>query len=232
MTKPIHIRRMEAAIASGGISADPVYRLVLEVIESQNVRGRILDFGAGTGTLSAKLCSMDAISEVAAIDIVPYSPSHRHDKLKWSYCDLNKELPIEDAAFDAIVSVEVIEHLENPRSLAREWFRLLRPGGLLIVTTPNNESWRSIVSLLMRGHFNAFSDSSYPAHITALLRADLKRLLMEAGFCDCQIQFANHGAVPQLTRLTWQSVSFGLLKGLRFSDNLLVKAEKPLLARP
>src|SRR3712207_8867553 len=53
-----------------------------------------------------------------------------------------------------------------------EWFRLLRPGGTLIATTPNNESWRAILSLIARGHFIAFTDAGYPAHLTALTRAE------------------------------------------------------------
>ena len=147
--------------------------------------------------------------------------------IDWIYADLNEPLPIPDATYDLVVAAEVVEHLENPRCLAREWFRLLRPGGALIVSTPNNESWRSLVSLLCRGHFAAFTGASYPAHITALLRQDLARILGEAGFEGIDFHFTHHGLVPKLTALTWQQVSFGLLRGVRYSDNTVCTARKP-----
>ncbi len=51
------------------------------------------------------------------------------DKLvKWISRDLNNAINIANDSFDVIVSLEIIEHLENPRATAREWFRLLRPG--------------------------------------------------------------------------------------------------------
>lgn len=126
-----------------------------------------------------------------------------------------------------IVAAEVVEHLENPRSVAREWFRLLRPGGLAVLSTPNNESWRSVVSFVFRGSFVAFNDASYPAHITALVRSDLRRLLVEAGFDEPAFHFTDHGLVPRLTGLTWQRLSGTRLRGIRYSDNIICSASKP-----
>jgi 2-polyprenyl-3-methyl-5-hydroxy-6-metoxy-1,4-benzoquinol methylase len=131
-----------------------------------------------------------------------------------------------DRTFDVIVSAEVIEHLENPRAVAREWFRLLRPGGTLIFSTPNNESWRSLFALLLQGHFVAFSDSCYPAHITALLRKDMERILTEVGFSVPTFVFSNVGGIPKFPTLHWQTVSAGLLKGVRYSDNVLAIAKR------
>jgi 2-polyprenyl-3-methyl-5-hydroxy-6-metoxy-1,4-benzoquinol methylase len=121
----------------------------------------------------------------------------------------------------------VIEHLENPRQVAREWFRILKPGGTLILSTPNNESIRSLMALLVRGHYVAFLDSCYPAHITALLRKDLVRILTEAGFSDVRFHFTDHGGLPKLPAVSWQQVSWGLLNGCRFSDNVIATARVP-----
>jgi 2-polyprenyl-3-methyl-5-hydroxy-6-metoxy-1,4-benzoquinol methylase len=144
----------------------------------------------------------------------------------WRRLDLNGPTDFEDGCFDVITAIEVIEHLENPRAVAREWYRLLRRGGLVLLSTPNNESWRSFLSLVFRGHFTAFRDGSYPAHITALLRQDIVRVLTEAGFGCPRFEFSDRGVLPKLTRLTWQGVSAGLLRGARFSDNLLAVARK------
>ena len=118
--------------------------------------------------------------------------------------------------------------LQNPSccEVAREWHRILKLGGTLILSTPNNESIRSLVALVARGHYVAFGDDSYPAHITALLRKDIVRILTEAGFSDVRLHFTNSGGVPKFPVVKWQQISFGLLKGCRFSDNMIATAIK------
>lgn len=138
----------------------------------------------------------------------------------------NNSLSIADETFDVIVSPEVIEHLENPRAVVREWWRLLRPGGTLIFSTPNNESWRSLFSLIVQGHFVAFVDTCYPAHITPMVRKDIERILNEFGFSKPKFVFTDVGGIPKFPAYKWQSISLGLLKGLRFSDNLIVVCHK------
>lgn len=60
---------------------------------------------------------------------------------------LLKRLPYEDASFDVVLLIEVIEHLENHRTALCELARVLKPGGVLILTTPN------IMRLNSRFHF-------------------------------------------------------------------------------
>lgn len=50
-------------------------------------------------------------------------------------------LPYADAAFDLVVSMDVIEHVADPAPWLREAFRVLRPSGTLFLTTPNYSSW-------------------------------------------------------------------------------------------
>ncbi len=94
----------------------------------------------------------------------------------------------------------MIEHLENPRAVFREFHRLLRPRGHLLLTTPNQENLRSLASLAFRGHFVDFLDSSYPAHITALVRRDFVRIAAETGFEPPTFSYTATGAVPGLPR--------------------------------
>lgn len=61
--------------------------------------------------------------------------------------DLLKPLPYADASFDVVLLVEVIEHLENHRAALSELARILKPGGVFILTTPN------IMRLSSRFHF-------------------------------------------------------------------------------
>jgi 2-polyprenyl-3-methyl-5-hydroxy-6-metoxy-1,4-benzoquinol methylase len=218
-------QRQLASIASNGISTDPVYNAFKQVLIQLDLKGEILDFGAGRGNLTKHLQQLENFS-ITAIDLM-LRPPEIDESIKWISWDLNNALDIPDSSFDVIISAEVIEHLENPRAVVREWCRLLRPGGTLIFSTPNNESWRSLIALILQGHFVYFGDTSYPAHITALLRKDIERILVEAGFTDVNFFFTNIGTIPKFPSLHWQTISAGLLKGIRYSDNLLAIANKP-----
>lgn len=94
-----------------------------------------------------------------------------------------------------------------------------------MITTPNNESLRSLVALVIRGHYAAFGAASYPAHITALLRKDLSRIFSEIGLAEPEFYFTDQGTIPGRP-LKWQSISLGLLRGMRFSDNLMAVGMK------
>src|SRR5215472_15355814 len=146
-------------------------------------------------------------------------PTGLHETVNWYRQDLNEEISAEEP-FHAVICSEVIEHLENPRATFRAFYKLLRPGGTLILTMPNQESIRSYVGLLFGGHFVHFLGASYPAHITALLRADLDRICAETRFTRCRFAYTNVGGIPKLPWLKWQQVSLGLLRGRLFSDNL------------
>jgi len=218
--------RQLAAAASGGISSEPVYSTFEQVLTQLDLRGDLLDFGAGTGNLTQRLQALTRFKSIAAVDLMP-RPAAIGESIKWVSCDLNHSIDIPDQTFDVIVSAEVIEHLENPRAVVREWFRLLRANGTLIFSTPNNESWRSLVALLLKGHFVYFGDTCYPAHITALLRKDIERIMVEAGFPKPKFIFTNTGSIPKFPKLYWRTFSGGLLRGLRYSDNLLAIAHLP-----
>lgn len=219
-------QRLAAAEATRGISSDSIYRAVQRVILHRDLRGKALDFGAGAGNLTRALLSMNRFAQVSAADIMP-APPDLAGKIQWIEQDLNLPIENHDEAFDVVISAEVIEHLENPRAMMRDLYRLVRPGGTVIVTTPNNESWRALLALLFRGHFVSFGDTAYPAHIVALLRKDLERILREAKFDSPDFRFNDDGGLPRLPSVTWQKISFGLLRGLRYSDTLVAVATKP-----
>jgi 2-polyprenyl-3-methyl-5-hydroxy-6-metoxy-1,4-benzoquinol methylase len=226
MDETMQEERKLAARKSRGTSADSIYRLVSGKAQELQVSGTVFDFGAGTGNFARILCENPNITSVIATDIVDYGENYQDSKLEWVFHDLNDNVALNSETVDAIFAVEVIEHLENPRHLAREWFRVLKPGGHILVSTPNNESWRALLSLIVKSHFSAFTGASYPAHITALLRLDIERIFAEAGFSQITFYYTDHGLIPKVAERTWQASSGGLLKGLRYSDNLLCVATK------
>ncbi len=218
-------RRVANAVRTGGISAGPIYDAVLRAA-APHTRGAVLDFGAGSGTMAALLAEMPAIASVTAADLAPVDGGAVQPRVRWLQADLNEALPLPAHSFDLVVAVEIIEHLENPRAVAREWRRLLRPGGMLVMSTPNVECIRSLLALVFRGHFLPFTEPWYPAHITALTAADVQRVLTEAGFTGIEVGYTDHGRIPTIAT-TWQQVSLGLLRGRRFSDNLVAVARAP-----
>lgn len=126
-----------------GITFQPdIYPRVMQLLPA--VRSlRLLDAGCGEGYLS-RLMARGGY-EVTACD---YSREcFKAPEVPFVEADLNGRLPFADGQFDGVVSVEVLEHLENHVSFIRELLRITRPGGSLILTTPN------ILSIPSRWHF-------------------------------------------------------------------------------
>ncbi len=149
-------KHLRAALTSGGISTGAIYRLAFELCRDLDPGGTLLDLGAGTGNLIRQLIEEGHRGPITGADIQA-KPNTLPAGVHWIQADLNEAIPVPDASFDTIVSTEVLLALENPRFVFRELFRVLRPGGTLIVTIPNQESIRSLVSLGLGGHFAAFA---------------------------------------------------------------------------
>ena len=100
-----------------------------------------------------------AFDRLAGVDLFP-RPASLPPAIDWHQQDLNDAV---DAAgpFDTVVCSETIEHLENPRHVFRSLRRLLHPGGLLVLTMPNQESIRSYAGLIFAGHFTHFLGACY-----------------------------------------------------------------------
>ena len=225
MKQDLHKQRFAAALASKGTSGDPIYHTALKLCKTHNLNGDLLEFGAGTGQLIGQLFDSDYRGHLTGADILP-RPETLPTSVEWIQADLNYPLQIPANSFDVIISTEVIEHLENPRAVFREFFRLLRDHGTLLVTTPNQESIRSLLALVFGGHFVAFRDVSYPAHITALVRMDFERICDETGFTRPSFYYTDAGGIPKFPHIRWQQASFGLMKGRLFSDNIVMVSKK------
>src|SRR5260370_33901930 len=82
----------------------------------------------------------------------------------------------------------------------RKLVRLARPGGWVIVTTPNQLSILSLLTLIVKNRFQAFQDVHYPTHLTALLEVDLRRIAAACGLTEIEIEYSLAGRAPLTAR--------------------------------
>jgi SAM-dependent methyltransferase len=101
---------------------------------------RILDLGAGAGGVSLALGS-EARYRVTAVDVV-MNPDLVELRGDTEYAVASADtLPFKDGSFDAVLCLETIEHLPKAKPAAREMMRVLKSGGLVMITTPARLRW-------------------------------------------------------------------------------------------
>ncbi len=208
---------------SRGGSSDPIYQMVARVLAQRHPGGGIvLDIGCGCGRLEPFVSNR--INRYIGVDVVRYDDLPVETEFIPFDLDIGKA-PLPDDFAEVVCAVEIIEHLENPRSFVRELVRLVKPGGLVIVTTPNQLSMLSKLTLIFKNQFNAFQEAPglYPAHITALLEVDLVRIFTECGLINIEIDYSDFGRLP-FTPWHWPN-NLGF-RGRAFSDNVLCSCKK------
>ena len=123
---------------------------------------RLLDIGCGNGVFISKMQSLGWYVEGTDIDLASIEYARNIFKLNVHYGEIH-DLSIRSNSFDIITLNHVIEHIDNPSVLLSECYRILKPGGKLVLLTPNIESLGSkIFKQYWRGleiprHFNLFT---------------------------------------------------------------------------
>jgi SAM-dependent methyltransferase len=182
--------------------------------------GRYLDIGSGTGALIELIRIIHPGVEIHACD---YTDSlMKIPGQKVDVVNLNEEpLPYDADSFDLVSCTEVLEHLENYRRLTREIFRVTKPGGAAIFTTPNILNLNSRLRFLSVGFWNLFGplpvgrSESYSAvgHITPVSYFYLAHALAESGFAMSRFEIdkPQRSAIPKLLVLWPFILLFGFL---------------------
>ena len=150
--------------------------------ESLPAGTRVLDVGAGT----CKYRPLFTHCEYRAQDFAAYQGSdHVYGELDY-ISDIN-DIPVEDAAFDAIVCTEVLEHVPRPDLALLEFARILKPGGQLLLTAP----MRSGIHMAPYHFYGGFSRYWYE-HFLPLSGFRVDQIEENGGF------FRFYGAQSQL----------------------------------
>lgn len=101
--------------------------------------------------------------------------------------DLSERLPIRDSSVDATTSLAVLEHLDRPDVHLSEMHRILRSGGVAIITTPSTRSKRLLELLAFRLH--VIDAAEIRDHKHYYTEPQLRTLLVRAGFAENAIAY-------------------------------------------
>jgi 2-polyprenyl-3-methyl-5-hydroxy-6-metoxy-1,4-benzoquinol methylase len=212
----------ERARQTRGESNDAILRLAAEALDDRGAPALVVDAGCGVGRLRHML--RGAALRYIGVDAVRFPGFPPDAQFLAANLDIDR-IPVGDDTADAAVALETIEHLENPRRLVRELTRIAKPGGTIVISTPNQVSLLSLTTLAVKHRFNAFQDADYPAHRTALLEIDLVRMATECGLVRIETRFTSRGRVP------FTGAHYPGWLARRFpralSDNVLLVAQKP-----
>jgi ubiquinone/menaquinone biosynthesis C-methylase UbiE len=178
---------------------DKIMELVLPLVKPGV---RIADIGAGEGYFSQLLgqhveskLRLPPADVITACDIFP--EYFRYPAIACKTISPDGRLPYADQSIDVACSLEVVEHVENQFEFTRELFRILRPGGIALVSTPNvlnvNSRWR-----YMHSGFTVLFDplmlsSTDPVHTSGHINPVpyyyLAYQLRRAGFASTSVEY-------------------------------------------
>lgn len=130
----------------------------LELIQAQHPR-KVLDIGCGDGFFSQRIQEATGAS-VCGVDISLEATEKAGERgVDARQCNLNEGICFEAESFDLVFCGEVIEHVFDPDLLLDEIWRVLVPGGYLVLSTPNLAAWYNRILLLL-GVQPIFTDTS------------------------------------------------------------------------
>lgn len=175
------------------LAHEAIYDTAAQIL-SALPRGDLLDVPAGEGALALRLIGLGF--RVRCCDLHP--KIFRLPDVEIKGGDLSSALPYDEHSFDYIVCVEGLEHIENPHQAVREFRRLIRQGGHLIISIPNILNIEERLKWLLYGYTSHFKPLSHEnliklgdelkgleevaLHINPIAYSELRYILEKYGF--------------------------------------------------
>ena len=126
----------------------PIYDLLLETV-AITPSAKVLDLGCGQGHLLARLTQEAGLA--IGVDVSRYSIAKTSEHAQVLMSDLEQRLPFKDATFDVVFAKDVIEHVNDFGFVMAEIGRVTRPGGKVLIVTPNFLAIKNLLFLVF-GH--------------------------------------------------------------------------------
>jgi SAM-dependent methyltransferase len=199
----------------------------------------ILDCGCSDGEFTARIAKAVKATRAWGIDVVPEQIAKAKARgIEAIVGNLDSGLDLPDKSVDLVVASHVIEHVADTDGLIKEFYRVLKPGGYLVMGTPNLAAFTNIMFLVLGkqptiaevsdvtlvGTWSprkSSIDRTGPAHRRIFTRGALKGLLRYYGFeCEKMVGFGFLPLPPLLGK-----VAAGILPA--YSWNTIVRARKP-----
>lgn len=218
--------------------------IVLRKMAGVESQARILDLGCGDGCFLAGVHKKYPQLKITGIDLSLVQLEKAKKRIpsgEFSQATLSKGLPYPDNHFDVIYCGEVIEHLFDPDSLLKEAHRVLRPGGVLYMTTPNLFAWYNRVLMLFGisplfveystedasvgyGILRRVKSSDQPVgHLRIFHPLAFRELQEKCGFKNVELNAAAFEVFPSMIKIIDQLIARIWIRG---GSILISKAEK------
>jgi SAM-dependent methyltransferase len=193
---------------------------------------RLLDVGVNPPFMLATMCALGY--DAQGVDLHPEGFSRAIERLgmRVRAVDIERDsLPFETESFDVVYIAEVFEHLRiNPIFTMRELHRVLKPGGKILLRTPNLYSLPGMYRFLVKGtayscasdslfdQYNMINHLGYFGHIREYTYQELTAFLARIGFSDLDVRFWGGG------NRWWSRTLYRLAPNLRY--NMMVTGSK------